>query len=264
MTVNRAAADRSGLVLLARTGSTRLPAKSLRMVQGQPLIQHQIERLRSAATPIVQVLASTTLEADRALCEIGRQAGIETFQGSAENVVERLIAVADTFDLTVLGVVGGDDVFCEGRFVDAVIDGCVRQDADFVTIADVPFGTTPFGVRVTALRQVRDLIGEGTTDGWERYLESRHFRAVALKLNEPALARPELRLDVDYLEDLELVTAIYERLHQQGATFSLEAVVELLTEREPQLADLNRSAHERWLANRAVTVRQQPVPGLHE
>lgn len=244
---------RAGLALLARTGSIRLPQKSLLEVCGRSVLAHQIDRLKLSRRARPLVLATSTLPGDEALCAIARAAGIETFQGAIHDVVQRLSDVADRFQLEFLAVAGGDDVFCEGEFVDAVITEYEQKKADFIMIEGLPFGTTPFGVSTGGLRRVLEIRADDNTDGWERFFtDTGFFRIATIKVSEPLLCHPEIRLDLDYPEDFELVKAIYQRLYQPGQVPTLRRVLRLLLEEDPTLAQINRAAHEKSLKNRAT------------
>lgn len=242
---------RAGMVLLVRTGSTRLPAKSLLDVCGRPVLAHQIDRLKRSQRAEAIILATTTLPADDALVRVAEAAGIAVFRGSPEDVVVRLADAAVRFGLDFLAVAGGDDVFCEGEFIDAVIDEYARSRADFITIDNLPFGATPFGVSASGLRRVLEIRATDNTDGWERYFtETGLFQTKALVLPDPLLQHPEIRLDLDYPDDYELIKAIYARLYHPGEVPDLRAVLRLLLVQEPVLAQINRQAHAQWLANR--------------
>lgn len=243
----------AGLVILARTGSTRLPGKSLLQVCGRPVLAHQIDRLKLSrrANPIV--LATTTLPQDQALCNAAQVAGIETFQGSVQDVILRLADVATKFQLEFMAVVGGDDVFVEGEFVDAVIAEYARTKADFITIKNLPFGTTPFGVSASGLFRVLEIRADDNTDGWERFFtDTGLFHASTLEISDPVLCHPDIRLDLDYPEDFELIKTIYERLYQPGLILPLKRVLQLLLEEDPGLVQVNREAQEKYLKNAKV------------
>ncbi len=247
----------AGIILLARLGSTRLPGKSLLPVCGRPVIAHQIDRLRLSRRSERLVLATTTLVSDDPLEAAARSAGIDCFRGSVNDVVLRLADAASAHGLDFIAVVGGDDVFCEGESIDRVIEHNALHPSDFITIEGLPFGTTPFGVATSALRRVLQIKPGEYTDGWERYLtDTGLFRTASLAVDDPALAHPELRLDLDYDEDFALVEAIYQRLYTPGSVPDLRRIVRLLTKEEPALALINRVAHERWIANR----KSMPLP----
>lgn len=221
-------------------------------LHGKPVIEHQIKRLKPAVLPNIFALATTILPEDEVLCEVARRCDIESFRGSVGDVVERLLRAAQHYQVEFIACVGGDDVFSEAELVDAVIAGYADSRADFITISNLPFGATPFGVTARALERVLEIKGSGSTDGWERYLtETGLFRTEVLHLNDPELDYPNLRLDLDYPEDFELMKAVYDRLYQPGCSPSLREVVRLLVRDEPSLVELNREAHQKWLATRA-------------
>jgi spore coat polysaccharide biosynthesis protein SpsF len=217
------------------------------------MLAHQIDRLKLGRRARPIVLATTTLSQDKALCEIAQAAGIEVFQGSIFDVVLRLSHVATKFHLEFMAVVGGDDVFIEGEFVDAVITEYTRRKADFITVKNLPFGTTPFGVSASGLHRVLEIRADDNTDGWERFFtDTGLFHTTTIEISDPLLCHPEIRLDLDYPEDLNLIKAIYERLYQPGQVPSLRRVLRLLLEEEPALVQISRGAQEKYLKNRAT------------
>lgn len=163
-------------------------------------------------------------------------------------MVERLLQAAQHYGVEFITCVDGDDVFCEAELVDAVIVEYTQDKADFITIADVPFGATPFGVSVSGIERVLEIKGDGCTDGWERYFtDTSLFCTKTIHLNDSTLNYPDLRLDLDYPEDYELIQAIYKRLYLSGRQPSLREVVRLVTKDEPALVEINRAAHQKWL-----------------
>jgi spore coat polysaccharide biosynthesis protein SpsF len=226
-------------------------------VCGRPIIAHQFDRLRQARRAETLVLATSTLPQDDPLAAAAKDAAVECFRGSPNDVVLRLADAAAAHRLDFLAVVGGDDVFCEGEFVDRVIDYDAASPVDFVTIDGLPFGTAPFGVAAAALRRVLEIKPGENTDGWERYLtDTGLFKTAVLSNEDPLLSHPEIRLDLDYDEDFTLVKAIYERLYEPETVPDLRRIIRLLVDEEPDLAMINRAAHEKWLLNR----KAMPLP----
>ncbi|HAQ35201.1 MAG TPA: flagellin modification protein FlmC, partial [Alphaproteobacteria bacterium] len=69
-------------VIQARMTSTRLPGKVLMPVLGEPLLLHQVRRLRRAKTLDRLVLAITDQPADDPLESFARRQGLAVFRGS--------------------------------------------------------------------------------------------------------------------------------------------------------------------------------------
>lgn len=255
---------RSGIVVLARSTSARLPRKQLREIAGKSVFEHQIERLSSSCTVDHFVLATTPAAADDELCRIATANGIECFRGEPDDVVLRLMQVADRFELDFVAVVNGDALFCDGSLVDAVVTEFSRKPADLIRIGRQPFDPSPLGVSTRALRKVME-IKAGSTDGWERYLtDTGQFKVSDIPLHDPELDKTYVRLDLDYPEDLELYRAIYDRLYRDGRQPALNDVIRLLTVDEPELVQINSSATEKWHQNRAsvpVVLKSQRFNG---
>ena len=252
---------RAAVVILARTDSTRLSRKSLRRIAGKSILEHQLERLSTNREADRFVLATTTEAADDELCRVAAASGIDCFRGEREDVVLRLIHLADRFELDYLALINGDNLFCEGWLVDAVIAEFRRNPADLIRIGRQPFDPSPLGLRVEALRQVMG-IKAGSTDGWERYMtDTGRFRVYDIPLNDPQIDGVYVRLDLDYPEDLELYETVYDRLYRERRQPPLKDVIRLLTVDEPELTEINSSATRKWQENRArVPLVVKPCP----
>lgn len=88
-----------------------------------------------------------------------------------------------------------------------------------------------------------------------------HFRVFDIPLNAPEIDDIYARLDLDYPEDLELYEAVYARLYRNGRQPSLTEVIRLLTVDEPELAEINSYATEKWHENRGrVPLVVKPRP----
>lgn len=100
--------DRVVCVVQARQGSSRLPGKALRMLQGRPLIAHVLER--AAAVPGVHavVLATTVREEDDGLAGEVAAMGYAVVRGSSEDVLDRMLTAATVASADVVVRVTGD------------------------------------------------------------------------------------------------------------------------------------------------------------
>ena len=242
---------KSGIVILARCASVRLPRKSLQTIAGRSVLEHQIDRLSTSKIAEHFVLATTQKAEDDELCRIAAMKGIECFRGEEDDVVLRLIQAAEQFALDFVALVNGDTLFCEGWLIDSVVTEFNRNPADLIRISRQPFDPSPLGVSVQALRKVME-IKAGSTDGWERYMtDTGHFSVYDKPLDDPTLDKKYVRLDLDYPEDLELFRAVYDRLYRDGRQPALKDVIRLLTVEEPELARINSSATDKWHQNRA-------------
>jgi spore coat polysaccharide biosynthesis protein SpsF len=66
-----------------------------------------------------------------------------------------------------------------------------------------------------------------------------------LEPEDENLKKPEIRITLDYPEDLELVKKVYDRLYVAGKVFTLKEILELF-DREPLLQEINRAVQEKY------------------
>lgn len=240
---------RSAIFLSARNKSKRLPHKEFADICGRPAIAHLIDRLKTARRPELIVLTTSTHPDDLALCELAEREGILAFRGSEDDKLERYLRAAQRYDVDFVAVVDGDDLLCDPEHIDKVIQTAERTGADYVTAAGLPLGATCFGVRRDALERVCALKAETDTEVWGAYFtESGLFTSASVEVEDPRLRRPEVRMTLDYPEDLAFFRAVFERLYQPGRVFSLGDVMDLLL-RQPQIEAINRGVQEAYEAN---------------
>ncbi|HEX5213974.1 MAG TPA: hypothetical protein VFV98_00845 [Vicinamibacterales bacterium] len=200
----------AGIILQARMASQRLPGKSLEPLGGRSILEQCLRRLvASEAAPVV--LATTSRSDDDVLQAAAEGLGIDVYRGDAANVLERYVRCAGHFgiDLVVRATADnpGVDIQAPGRVLAAL-----RQfGTQYVHETGLPYGAAVEGVRRDALLQAAVLV----TDDYDRehvttFIRRRTdlFRGVQLSA-PPALARPDVRLTVDTIDDLRRMREIY-------------------------------------------------------
>jgi spore coat polysaccharide biosynthesis protein SpsF len=230
-----------------RLGSSRLPKKPLIEVKGKTLIEHLIDRAKAAKLPNLVVLCTTTRPEDKIFVKIAEKNHIESFQGSANDILKRFLDAAVKFKVDFIVNVDGDDVFCDPEFMDKTIQAYEETEASFIKWKDLPLGTTPIGLKVDALRKVCEIKDTINTEtGWGAYFtETGLFKVKTLEPERMDMKRPELRITLDYPEDLNLVKRIYDRLYVPGKIISLKEILQLFRN-EPELAEMNEKVHEEY------------------
>ncbi len=96
---------KDGIIIQARTGSTRLHNKILLpFYGGQRIIDILIGNIKQACAGKTIVLATTDRPQDDILAEVAREAGICCYRGDEDNVLDRFIRAAEHSTLTALSV----------------------------------------------------------------------------------------------------------------------------------------------------------------
>jgi glutamate-1-semialdehyde 2,1-aminomutase/spore coat polysaccharide biosynthesis protein SpsF len=231
-------------IVQARIESTRLPGKVMALIEGRPMIQRVVDRLRQAAAVDLVVVATSDRPGDDALAEYCAEHGIECFRGSAEDVLDRFYRAAARYDAGVVARVTGDCPLLDPHVVDEVVAAFDRKDYQYVT--NTLRGTYPDGLDVEVFSF--DALAEAWRDARlpaERehvtpYLRtSGRFRVHNVE-NAVDLSARDLRWTVDHPVDLDFVRAVYARLWADDRPpFGMADVLELL-DKEPALVAVNR------------------------
>ena len=228
-----------GVVIQARSGSTRMPAKILLPFSGEKrIIDIVIENIKRECPDKRIVLATTVNPADDVLEEVAALHGIDCFRGSEENVLSRFIGAAEKFGLRRIIRVCSDNPFLDTSSFNEMFKVQEATGADYVCYA-FPDGRPTikshlglFAELATteALKKAASLTDE------KLYLEHvtiflythpESFKIARIPLPDFLSARTDLRLTLDTPSDFKLLNELSERVKNE-TDGSLEALVNLV------------------------------------
>jgi spore coat polysaccharide biosynthesis protein SpsF len=234
----------------ARMGSSRLPGKVLAKIGQKTVLERIFERLKACEYLQGMVLATSTNSRDDVLEDFARHKGVPCFRGSENDVLARVVGAHETMGSEVIVEVTGDCPLLDPSLIDQGIVTFLHNHCDVVTNCRVP--SYPQGVDVQVFRladlvKVRDSIQDPAVREHVSlyfYENSEKYRIINL-LAPHALRDPDLRLQLDYSEDLQLIRVLYDKLEPvYGPCFGLSEILELL-KREPYLRKLNADCQEK-------------------
>ncbi|MDE6497960.1 MAG: aminotransferase [Muribaculaceae bacterium] len=229
-----------GIVIQARSGSTRMPAKILRPFDGDlRIIDILLERIKAANPGRRVVLATTTAPADDVLEQVARDHGTDCFRGSEEDVLDRFLGAADTFELERIVRVCSDNPFLQAGSFDAMFDRQTATGADYVGFA-FPDGrpTIKSHLGLYAELATTDALRRAAAATQEKlyrehvtiylYTHPDQFKLSLLPLPGILSTRTDLRLTLDTPADFALLKELYRRLGSEtdGSLGALVALVD--------------------------------------
>jgi spore coat polysaccharide biosynthesis protein SpsF len=238
---------KTSIFIPVRLGSSRLPKKPLIEVKGKTLIEHLIDRAKAAKLPNMIVLCTTTKPEDKIFQKIATKNGVGCFRGNEHDILKRFFDAAIKFKVDFIVNVDGDDVFCDPELMDKTVQSYLETGASFIKWNNLPLGATPIGLKVEALKKVCEIKDTLNTEtGWGAYFtDTGLFKVKYLEPEDEKLKKPEIRITLDYPEDLELVKKVYDRLYVRGKVFTLKEILELFT-KEPALPEINKGVQEEY------------------
>lgn len=128
----------------ARYGSTRLPAKVLKEVNGETLLELHLKRILQAKNISKLKVATTTEDGADKIVEIANRVGVETYKGSIDDVLERFYFAAKDESPDYIVRVTSDCPLIDPNEIDKVVEICLSNDFDYASNTLIP--TFPDGI----------------------------------------------------------------------------------------------------------------------
>jgi spore coat polysaccharide biosynthesis protein SpsF len=212
-----------GIIIQARTNSTRLPGKVLLDVGGEPLIIYIYNRIQSHFhLPII--VATTNSNEDDDLVKMLIDKRISVFRGSENNVIRRFIDAAINKGFSDIIRICADNAFLDFDFLDQLIElwkGDTENDYISFEFKNKPVILSHFGVfaeivKLSALEKVaslfpdNDIYKEHITNGV--YMNPRIFKIRLINLDKELTPFEGIRLTIDTKEDFERITELMAEL----------------------------------------------------
>ncbi|WP_218648128.1 cytidylyltransferase domain-containing protein [Winogradskyella forsetii] len=121
------------LITQARTGSTRLPGKVMKEVNGKTLLQIHLERLKKCTKVSKIIVATTVEEADKIIYDNAKKWGYEVSRGSESDVLDRFYQALKTENADWVVRVTSDCPLLDPSLVDNIITYAHANDLDYIT-----------------------------------------------------------------------------------------------------------------------------------
>jgi spore coat polysaccharide biosynthesis protein SpsF len=220
-------------VIQARMGSKRLPGKSIADLAGKPLLWHVLERVKRSQRIDEIVLATTTKPEDDVLAEIGKGCGIGVFRGSENDLVDRYYQAAKAYKADIVVRVCADNPCLEPEEIDRIIEYHLRGESDFSSNTHNINGNgypDGLGAEVLNFDKLEEL-WKTTTDPRHRehphtfiYEHPERYRIGTIPCPS-AFRRPDLKLDVNTIDELGFIRTLYEYCYPKNHEFHVMDII---------------------------------------
>ena len=235
-------------IIQARMGSTRLPGKVLKDLEGETVLSRCVKRVRRSQTINEVLVATTDRAADDAIVAECRKISAPVSRGDQDDVLDRYFRAAQLTKADVVVRITSDCPLIEPEVIDKTIAAFVEAKPDYASNSLAR--TYPRGLDTEVMTSAT--LGRAWQQAQKPY-EREHVTAYIYEhpadfnllsvTNDVNLS--EHRWTVDTPEDLEFARAVYARL-KENPNFTWRDVLGVL-EREPQLLELNRGIAQKAL-----------------
>ncbi len=238
---------KTGAIVQARVGSTRLRNKIFEPICGKPLLGWVIDQLRKAKLIDQIVIATTTNHEDQQVVEFAKQEGLPSVCGSEEDVLDRFITVLDNYPAKTIVRATGDNPLTDARLLGLLIKKHLASKNDYTSLDGVfPYGLSAEVVSADALRKAH---AQSSSPKYREhvttYIHSQPGMFNIGRIDPPDyLIGRRFRLTVDTGADLLLMRTLCGRLLKAGKEFNAENAVALI-DSDPELLKINNHVSQK-------------------
>jgi spore coat polysaccharide biosynthesis protein SpsF len=236
-------------VIQARMGSTRLPGKILMKINGNTLLQCQLEQLEHSSSLNDIIIATTTNPEDDMIVDFANTNAIKTFRGNSLDVLDRYYQCARHFSLEHIMRITSDCPLIDPTIVD--------KTAEFYKVGKFDYVNNFHGDAYPPGTDVEVFSTKTLKKTWEKAKKpSEREHVTPYIYNNPTLFSigylkntvnvSGLHYAVDREEDLQLVKLLYKKI--QRRPILLDDIIKAIKE-DPTMLEINKntSAKEGYL-----------------
>lgn len=227
---------RSGVVVQARTGSTRYPKKMLHDFSGKTALEWVLDRCEKIEVDY-KILATSKDKNDNRLAAIARQKGWKVVRGSVKDVLKRFAQAVRAYRLTTVVRITGDCTLMDYRLANSALSKFRELKPDYLILTNIIDG---FDVEVMNGKAILEADKRAKLPSEREHVgpsirKARHAKVIASPYADEDLS--SVHLSLDYPEDAEVIGKILERFG--NGDFTYEDVMTLVKE-EPSLFAVTR------------------------
>jgi len=239
-----------GIILQARTGSTRMPEKVIHpFFQEQSILDLLLEKVKKLGSPVV--LATTVNSSDDRICALAATHNVPVFRGSENDVLDRFIQAAQVFGFSKIIRVCADNPFLDLSGMKDIIAEFEKSDADYLSFqlaGNKPSILTHFGfwteaVRLDALEKAAGLTSEKLYhEHVTNYIYGNPvlFNVQFIQADELVFSRTDIRMTLDTPEDFEIQKEIFAAISKENPNFGIPEIISWLNQHPEVLEVMKR------------------------
>lgn len=223
-------------------GSTRLPGKVMREIEGKPVLRWTVDAVRAAHSVDLVVLATSNLLADDVIAAYCASEGIECFRGSESDVLDRFYQCALQYEADIILRFTADCVFLDPYIIDQVVQ--LRAATNAAYCSNQPTFADGLDTEVFTFKALETAWKEATRptdrDCTTQYIIRNQDRFPAEYLVCPFPGWHKERWVLDTQKDYDFCSAIANRWGKKTPPSCMDII--RILDKEPHLREINAGA----------------------
>lgn len=238
-------------IIQARTGSTRLPGKVLKLLAGKTVLSHVIERVKQSKQIDEIVIATTNLDSDEEIVKEAKLNNVGCFRGSEEDVLSRYYNSGLEFSGDIVVRITSDCPLIDPNVIDEIVEFYKENSYDIVSnaSADPNQRTYPRGLdtEVFSFKSLENAF-KNAREKYQRehvtpYIYEQSSKKYYYKNYKDY---SKYRWTLDTVEDLEFIEQVYSYLYKDRHDFYMEEIIKLM-EKHNELENINKAVEQKKL-----------------
>lgn len=231
-----------GCIIQARVGSTRLPGKVIKEIDGvNTVLDYVINQVKFSKKIEKIIVATTDLIEDEVICKNLSLLKIEFFRGSSEDVLDRYYQCAKKFSIDNIVRVTADNPLIDPNIIDLVIDEYENNKCDYAS--NTLHRTFPYGteVEVFSFKSLKKAWNDSKKPSEREHVTPFIYNpqnGFILINTENQENLSYLRYTVDRIEDLKLVREIIKNIPTRPIL--IQDIIELY-KNNPEIFEINKN-----------------------
>jgi spore coat polysaccharide biosynthesis protein SpsF len=212
-------------VTQARTGSTRLPGKILKTIQGETLLEIHVRRILRSKHISKLIIATTTNQQDDEVENLARTLGVEVSRGSESDVLDRFYQALKNERPDYVVRLTSDCPLIDANLIDEVIQYTINNALDYCTNTLVEHFPDGEDVEVFTFKALEEAWKKADKTYMKEHVtpyirENGTYSGGSLYRSDNFPCEDNygnVRLTVDEEKDLQVVTELVAELGTQGS-----------------------------------------------
>ena len=219
--------SKTGIIVQARMGSSRLPGKVLMNIGNHKLLDHIMLRLELLDQDVEIVVATTQELKDDVIAHHCEEKEYNIFRGDEEDVLGRYYACAMKYGFENIVRLTADNPFTDVDELSRLIKLHLENESDYTH----SFGKLPLGVgaEVFSFSSLEKSFKEGKKQNHREHVneyiqENPEIFSIEVLSVPQSKIQPDLRLTVDTADDYERACSIVEHFQSGYKTTTKQAI----------------------------------------
>lgn len=240
---------KKAILITVRMDSDRLKNKAGLPILDKTVLEMVIKRAKKSKNFDKIIVCTSTREVDDFAVNMAVKCGVDYFRGSLNDKLERWRNAVHQYNIDAVVTMDADDLFCDPELMDMGAEQ-IQSGNDFIEASDgMAVGSFSYAFTTNALNEVCEIKNTKDTEMmWTYFKDTGRFKVATLQNVDPIYFSDTIRLTLDYPEDYEFFTRVFEHFKCEKNDIPLKIIMKYLNE-NPEIAQINICRQKDFLEN---------------